>query len=117
MDYFENLYSNKLENPEEMDKFLVTYEQSNLKQEDFIFSLYELLTFLVHSILISPLFFLLLLILWLFLFVISYYYTSMSGFFMLWLLLLFVFFFLNGAADKPGTSSAVSECFATKLHF
>jgi hypothetical protein len=28
-DYFENLYSNKLENLEEMDKFLVIYDHSN----------------------------------------------------------------------------------------
>jgi hypothetical protein len=33
-DYFENLYSNKLENLEEMDKFLDTYEHTKLNQED-----------------------------------------------------------------------------------
>jgi hypothetical protein len=33
-DYFENLHSNKLENLEDMDKFLDTYHHSNLKQED-----------------------------------------------------------------------------------
>jgi glutamyl-tRNA reductase len=33
-DYFENLYSNKLENLEEMDKFLDTYDQQKLNQED-----------------------------------------------------------------------------------
>jgi hypothetical protein len=34
-DYFENLYSNKLENVEEMDKFLHTYyDYSKLHQED-----------------------------------------------------------------------------------
>jgi glutamyl-tRNA reductase len=33
-DYFEKLYSNKLENLEEMDKFLVTYDHSKLNQED-----------------------------------------------------------------------------------
>jgi hypothetical protein len=33
-DYFENLYSNKLENLEEMDKFLNTYDHSKLNQED-----------------------------------------------------------------------------------
>jgi hypothetical protein len=32
-DYFENLYSNKLENLEEMDKFLDTYDHPNLNQE------------------------------------------------------------------------------------
>jgi hypothetical protein len=32
-DYFENLYSNKLENLEEMDKFLDTYDPPKLKQE------------------------------------------------------------------------------------
>jgi hypothetical protein len=34
IDYFENLYSNKLENLEEMDKFLHTYDHSKLKQKD-----------------------------------------------------------------------------------
>jgi hypothetical protein len=29
-DYFENLYSNKLENIEEMDKFLCTYDHPKL---------------------------------------------------------------------------------------
>jgi hypothetical protein len=29
-DYFENLYSKKLENQEEMNKFLVTYDHSKL---------------------------------------------------------------------------------------
>jgi hypothetical protein len=33
-DYFENLYSNKLENPEEMDKFLDTYDNPKLNQGD-----------------------------------------------------------------------------------
>jgi hypothetical protein len=32
-DYFENLYSNKLENLEEMNKFLDTYDQPRLNQE------------------------------------------------------------------------------------
>jgi hypothetical protein len=30
MDYFENLYSNKFENLEEMDKFLDTYDHPKL---------------------------------------------------------------------------------------
>jgi hypothetical protein len=34
MDYFENLYSNKLENLEEMNKFLGTYDHLKLNQED-----------------------------------------------------------------------------------
>jgi glutamyl-tRNA reductase len=33
-DYFENLYSNKFENLEEMDRFLDTYDDPKLKQED-----------------------------------------------------------------------------------
>jgi hypothetical protein len=33
-DYFENLYSNKLENLEEIDKFLDTYNHPRLNQED-----------------------------------------------------------------------------------
>jgi hypothetical protein len=33
-DYFENLYSNKLKNLEEMDKFLDTYDHPKLNQED-----------------------------------------------------------------------------------
>jgi hypothetical protein len=33
-DYFENLYANKFENLEEMDKFLVTYDQPKLNQND-----------------------------------------------------------------------------------
>jgi hypothetical protein len=33
-DYFENLYSNKLENLEEMDKFLDTYNHPKQNQED-----------------------------------------------------------------------------------
>jgi hypothetical protein len=33
-DYFESLYSNKLENLEEMDKFLETYVYTKLNQED-----------------------------------------------------------------------------------
>jgi hypothetical protein len=33
-DYFENLHSNKLENLEEMDKFLDTYHHPKLNQED-----------------------------------------------------------------------------------
>jgi hypothetical protein len=35
-DYFENLYSNKFENLEEMDKFLPTYDHPKLNQEDII---------------------------------------------------------------------------------
>jgi hypothetical protein len=34
-DYFENLYFNKLENLEEMDTFLETYDHPKLNQEDF----------------------------------------------------------------------------------
>jgi hypothetical protein len=33
-DYFENLYSNKLENLEEMDRFLKTYNHPKLNQND-----------------------------------------------------------------------------------
>jgi hypothetical protein len=33
-DYFENVYSNKFENVEEMDRFLDTYDQTKLNQED-----------------------------------------------------------------------------------
>jgi hypothetical protein len=33
-DYFENLYSNKLGNLEEMDKFLDNYDHPKLNQED-----------------------------------------------------------------------------------
>jgi hypothetical protein len=33
-DYFENLYSNKLENLEEMDRFLENYNHLKLNQED-----------------------------------------------------------------------------------
>jgi hypothetical protein len=33
-DYFENLYSTKFENLEEMDRFLDTHDHSNLNQED-----------------------------------------------------------------------------------
>jgi hypothetical protein len=33
-DYFEKLYSNKVENLEEMDKFLDTYDHPKLNQED-----------------------------------------------------------------------------------
>jgi plasmid maintenance system antidote protein VapI len=33
-DYIENLYSNKFENLEEMDKLLDTYDHLKLKQED-----------------------------------------------------------------------------------
>jgi hypothetical protein len=33
-DYFENLYSNKLENLEEMDTFLDIYDHPKLNQED-----------------------------------------------------------------------------------
>jgi hypothetical protein len=33
-EYFENLYSSKLENLDEMDKFLDTYNQPKLNQED-----------------------------------------------------------------------------------
>jgi hypothetical protein len=35
-DYFENLYSNKFENLEEMDRFLDTYDDPKLNQEDII---------------------------------------------------------------------------------
>jgi hypothetical protein len=34
-DYFENLYSNKYESLEEIDKFLGTYVHLKLNQEDF----------------------------------------------------------------------------------
>jgi hypothetical protein len=33
-DYFENLYSNKFENCEEMNRFLDTYDHPKLNQED-----------------------------------------------------------------------------------
>jgi hypothetical protein len=33
-EYVENLYSNKLENLEEMDKYLDTYDHPKLNQED-----------------------------------------------------------------------------------
>jgi hypothetical protein len=33
-DYFENIYSNKFENLEEMDRFLDTYDHPKLTQED-----------------------------------------------------------------------------------
>jgi hypothetical protein len=33
-DYFENVYSNKIENLEELDKFLNTYDHPKLNQED-----------------------------------------------------------------------------------
>jgi hypothetical protein len=33
-DYFESLYSNKFENPEEMDRFLETFNHPKLNQED-----------------------------------------------------------------------------------
>jgi hypothetical protein len=33
-DYLKNLYSNKFENPEEMDKFLDIYDDPKLNQED-----------------------------------------------------------------------------------
>jgi hypothetical protein len=33
-EYFENMYSNKLENLDEMDKFLDAYNQPKLNQED-----------------------------------------------------------------------------------
>jgi hypothetical protein len=33
-DYFENLYSNKFENLEKMEKFLDTYDHPKLNQED-----------------------------------------------------------------------------------
>jgi RNase H-fold protein (predicted Holliday junction resolvase) len=33
-DHFDNLYSNKFENLEEMERFLDTYNHPNLKQED-----------------------------------------------------------------------------------
>jgi hypothetical protein len=33
-DFFKNLYSNKFENPEEMDTFLDTYDHTTLNQED-----------------------------------------------------------------------------------
>jgi hypothetical protein len=32
--YFENLYSNKFENVEEMDRFLDTYDNPKLNQEE-----------------------------------------------------------------------------------
>jgi hypothetical protein len=35
-DYFENLYSNKFENLEEMERFLDTYHHLKLKQRTFI---------------------------------------------------------------------------------
>jgi hypothetical protein len=35
-DYFENSYSNKFENLEEMDRFLDTYGHPKLNQEDII---------------------------------------------------------------------------------
>jgi hypothetical protein len=34
-EYFENLYSNKLENLDEMDEFLHVYNQPKLNQEDY----------------------------------------------------------------------------------
>jgi thymidine phosphorylase len=33
-DYYENIYSNKLENLKQMSKFLETYDHSKLNQED-----------------------------------------------------------------------------------
>ena len=33
-DYYKQLYANKLENPEEMDKFMETYSPPKLNQED-----------------------------------------------------------------------------------
>jgi hypothetical protein len=33
-EYFKTLYSNKLENPDEMDRFLDTYELPNLKKNN-----------------------------------------------------------------------------------
>jgi hypothetical protein len=33
-DYFQNVYSNKFENLEEMDRFLDTYDHPKLNQED-----------------------------------------------------------------------------------
>jgi glutamyl-tRNA reductase len=33
-DYFESLYSDKVENLEEIDRFLETYDQPKLKEED-----------------------------------------------------------------------------------
>jgi hypothetical protein len=33
-EYFENLYSSKLENPDEMDKYLDVYHQPKLNQKD-----------------------------------------------------------------------------------
>jgi hypothetical protein len=35
-DYFENLYSNKFENFNEMDRFLDTYDHPKLNQEEII---------------------------------------------------------------------------------
>jgi hypothetical protein len=35
-DYFENLYSNKLENLEEMDKFLDIYDHPKLNLDDIV---------------------------------------------------------------------------------
>jgi hypothetical protein len=35
-DYFENLYSNKLENLKEMNKFLGTYDHPKVNQEDIV---------------------------------------------------------------------------------
>jgi hypothetical protein len=35
-DYFENLYSHKFENLEEIDRFLDTYDHPKLNQEDLI---------------------------------------------------------------------------------
>jgi hypothetical protein len=35
-DYFQNLYSNKFENLEEMDRFLDTYDHPKLNQEELI---------------------------------------------------------------------------------
>jgi hypothetical protein len=42
-DYFENLYSKKLENLEEMDKFLDSYDHPKVKQEN-IKHLYRCIT-------------------------------------------------------------------------
>jgi hypothetical protein len=36
IDYFENIYSNKFENLEEMDKFLNTYDHLKLNLQDII---------------------------------------------------------------------------------
>jgi hypothetical protein len=44
--YFEKLYSNKLENLEEIDKFLYIYDHPKLNQEDII----HLNRFITHNV-------------------------------------------------------------------